>query len=139
MKCPKCGYISFDYNQNCPKCKKSLREQSTKMNMPDYKPAPPFFPGSLAEKAVDFQVDELAGGPGYKGPESDFYQSHDEMKIDSDDENYHSALENEISQNEAAEHSNSKYEGISFDPGAIGLKQGREGREESGNTAKVVG
>lgn len=47
MKCKKCGFISFDHNRNCPKCKKSLREQAEKMNLPDFKPSPPFLLGSL--------------------------------------------------------------------------------------------
>jgi len=47
MKCPKCRYISFDYNEVCPKCNKDLTSERKKMNLPDYKPNPPFFLGSL--------------------------------------------------------------------------------------------
>ena len=47
MKCPKCRYISFDYNDVCPKCNKDLTSERKKMNLPDYKPNPPFFLGSL--------------------------------------------------------------------------------------------
>ena len=47
MKCPKCRYISFDYNEVCPKCNKDLTSERKKMNFPDYKPNPPFFLGSL--------------------------------------------------------------------------------------------
>jgi hypothetical protein len=47
MKCPKCRYISFDYNEVCPKCNKDLASERKKMNFPDYKPNPPFFLGSL--------------------------------------------------------------------------------------------
>jgi len=47
MKCPKCRYISFDYNEVCPKCNKDLVAERKKMNFPDYKPNPPFFLGSL--------------------------------------------------------------------------------------------
>jgi hypothetical protein len=56
MKCPKCGYISFDYNQNCPKCKKSLHEQAAKMNLPGYKPAPPSLLGSLFDSDEDMEI-----------------------------------------------------------------------------------
>ncbi len=47
MKCPKCRYISFDYNEVCPKCNKDLASERKKMNLPNYKPNPPFFLGSL--------------------------------------------------------------------------------------------
>ena len=47
MKCQKCRYISFDYNEVCPKCNKDLTSERKKMNLPDYKPNPPFFLGSL--------------------------------------------------------------------------------------------
>jgi len=47
MKCPKCRYISFDYNEVCPKCNKDLASERKKINLPDYKPSPPFFLGSL--------------------------------------------------------------------------------------------
>ncbi len=69
MKCPKCGYISFDHNKNCPKCKKSLREEAAKMNLPDYEPAPPFLLASLvgeetSEKISSFGVD-MSHLPGF--------------------------------------------------------------------------
>ena len=47
MRCPKCGYISFDYNQVCPKCNKDISEEQEKMNLPAFKPAPPVMLGSL--------------------------------------------------------------------------------------------
>lgn len=40
MKCPKCNYISFDYNQTCPKCKKDLAESRGRMNHPSFRPSP---------------------------------------------------------------------------------------------------
>jgi len=53
MKCPKCRYISFDYNEVCPKCNKDLASERKKMNLPDYKPNPPFFLGSLTGDLSD--------------------------------------------------------------------------------------
>lgn len=50
MKCPKCDYISFDYNDTCPKCGNSLTAERTEMNLPDYKPAPPFLLGALIKE-----------------------------------------------------------------------------------------
>ncbi|SPD76097.1 hypothetical protein PITCH_A830005 [uncultured Desulfobacterium sp.] len=39
MKCPKCSFISFDFNQSCPKCKKDLSELRAKLNTPSFRPA----------------------------------------------------------------------------------------------------
>ena len=47
MKCPKCGYISFDYNDECPKCKKELSSVRGKLNLYSFKPDPPSFLESL--------------------------------------------------------------------------------------------
>ena len=41
MKCPKCNYISFDYNQACPKCKKDLAAAKEKMCFLSYASGPP--------------------------------------------------------------------------------------------------
>jgi hypothetical protein len=49
MKCPKCGYISFDYNHTCPKCNKNISPEREKMNLPDYRPNPPFLLGTLLD------------------------------------------------------------------------------------------
>ena len=53
MKCPKCRYISFDYNGMCPKCNKDLASERKKMNLPGYKLNPPFFLGSLTGDLSD--------------------------------------------------------------------------------------
>ena len=47
MKCPKCGYISFDYNQACPKCNKDVSLMQEKLNIPAFKPDPPSLLGAL--------------------------------------------------------------------------------------------
>ena len=47
MKCPKCSYISFDYNEICPKCNKDISGEREKMNLPKFRPNPPFLLGSL--------------------------------------------------------------------------------------------
>jgi len=47
MKCPKCGYISFDYNQVCPKCNKDISTEQKRLNLPDYKPSFPALLGAL--------------------------------------------------------------------------------------------
>jgi len=40
MKCPKCNFISFDYNDACPKCGKDLTHERDLMGLPSYKPKP---------------------------------------------------------------------------------------------------
>ncbi len=40
MKCPKCNFISFDYNDACPKCGKDLTHERDLMDLPSYKPKP---------------------------------------------------------------------------------------------------
>ncbi|MFO7986840.1 MAG: hypothetical protein R6U38_13350 [Desulfatiglandaceae bacterium] len=47
MKCPKCDYISFDSNDACPKCGNSLVTEREEMNLPGFKPAPPFLLDAL--------------------------------------------------------------------------------------------
>ncbi|MCF8061634.1 MAG: hypothetical protein K9M82_03880 [Deltaproteobacteria bacterium] len=51
MKCPKCGYVSFDHNQTCPKCKKDISEERNKLNLPGFEPAVPFLLGALTGEA----------------------------------------------------------------------------------------
>jgi hypothetical protein len=40
MKCPKCSFISFDYNDACPKCGKDLTNERNLMDLSSYKPKP---------------------------------------------------------------------------------------------------
>jgi hypothetical protein len=51
MKCPKCGYISFDYNQVCPKCSKDIGNEQKKLNLPAFKPDPPYLLEALTGAA----------------------------------------------------------------------------------------
>ena len=68
MKCPKCHYISFDYNQVCPKCSRDLTSTQKKMKLGGFKPQPPSFLGALTGDASDVQygldVDERSDTPG---------------------------------------------------------------------------
>ena len=61
MKCPKCGYISFDYNQRCPKCNKDLGPEQKKRNLVIFKHNPPFFLGSLTGEANNVDAPSGAG------------------------------------------------------------------------------
>ncbi|PKN63793.1 MAG: hypothetical protein CVU57_17820 [Deltaproteobacteria bacterium HGW-Deltaproteobacteria-15] len=60
MKCPKCNYISFDYNQACPKCHKDLGLEQEKLNIPAFKPEPPSLLGGLLGDQV--QPDHALSG-----------------------------------------------------------------------------
>ena len=72
MKCPKCGYISFDYNQACLKCNRDLSDQQEKMNLLDFKPDPPSLLGILIGEANEPPSDFYTGGiPSDMKPESD--------------------------------------------------------------------
>ena len=65
MKCPKCGYISFDYNQSCPKCNEDMSAERAKLNLSDYRSDPPFLLGALTgelnEPEIELQMDHYAG------------------------------------------------------------------------------
>jgi hypothetical protein len=43
MRCPKCGYISFDHLETCPKCKKSIESPSESFHGSVYNVAAPAF------------------------------------------------------------------------------------------------
>ena len=68
MKCPKCHYISFDYNQVCPICSRDLTSTLIYMKLGGFKPQPPSFLGALTGDASDVQygldVDERSDTPG---------------------------------------------------------------------------
>jgi len=51
MKCPRCGFISFDYNQTCPKCGNDLSRERELMNFPSYAPKPLTLLGALTGNA----------------------------------------------------------------------------------------
>lgn len=56
MRCPKCGYISFDHLENCVKCNKDITEVSSSLFGSTYKiPAPNFLkiPGKKEEDFSD--------------------------------------------------------------------------------------
>ncbi len=54
MRCPKCGYISFDHLANCRKCSRDLGDAREALNLTDFEPQVPFLLGSL--------VGEMQGG-----------------------------------------------------------------------------
>jgi len=56
MKCPKCNYVSFDYNQVCPKCSKDISAEQDKLHIPAFRPNPPAALGALIGEANESQV-----------------------------------------------------------------------------------
>ena len=40
MRCPNCGYISFDYLDQCVKCRTDLTEERRRLNLPEMRPNP---------------------------------------------------------------------------------------------------
>lgn len=52
MRCPKCGFVSFDYLARCKKCSRDLEDARRALNLVDAKPAVPFLLGSLVGAAV---------------------------------------------------------------------------------------
>ena len=47
MRCPKCGYVSFDHLNSCMKCSRDLADCRQDLNLLDFKPEVPFLLGSL--------------------------------------------------------------------------------------------
>jgi len=90
MKCPKCNYASFDYNQVCPKCNKDLSPTQKKMNLSSFKPNPPFFLGRLAGNASDahyeLDADKMADVPSAE---------HEDLEMHLDEETFLEASLNE--------------------------------------------
>ena len=56
MKCPKCGYVSFDYNLSCPKCNKDISSEQEKLHIPAFRPDPPFLLGALTGEVNESHV-----------------------------------------------------------------------------------
>jgi hypothetical protein len=68
MKCPKCSYISFDFNQVCPRCTKDISAEQSKLNLPSFRPDPPSLLGALTGEASDsnigIRMDEMGAAEG---------------------------------------------------------------------------
>ena len=57
MKCPKCGYHSFDHLDSCKKCSSDLVEHKSKFNLRGF-----FFPGQAAAPVPEPAIDEIYQG-----------------------------------------------------------------------------
>jgi hypothetical protein len=83
MKCPKCGYISFDYNLSCPKCNKDISSEQEKLHIPAFRPDPPFLLGSLTGEANDAQISSVASGSQVTQEQETDISLDDETLLDS--------------------------------------------------------
>jgi len=93
MRCPKCGYISFDYNQVCPKCNRNISFEQEKINLPSFRPEPPSLLGFLIGEANESNINLRA--PSGSHIERDSSQeinlndsvilNHDQLGIDNQD------------------------------------------------------
>ncbi len=94
MKCSKCGYISFDYNQVCPKCNKEISADQGKLNLPAFRPAPPSLLGALTgehnESQVNLSIDSGSAMGGQDEADVDFENSvvmeGGEMSLDEEED-----------------------------------------------------
>lgn len=81
MKCPKCSYISFDYNQRCPKCNKDLVSEQKKRNLAAFKQNPPFL---LATLTGDVDGIDSASEAGIVSDAGSFEEEDLEIRLDTE-------------------------------------------------------
>jgi hypothetical protein len=98
MKCPKCGYISFDYNDVCPKCNKDITAEREKMNLPAYMPNPPSLLAALTGESSESDFDLKVESPESEGSmEQEVTLSpEDSQAIEAMEEAFHDSQELEI-------------------------------------------
>lgn len=58
MRCPKCGYISFDHLESCRKCKKNIMDTAMELNGTMYNVIPPTFLKIVIDDEVNTPDDE---------------------------------------------------------------------------------
>jgi hypothetical protein len=97
MKCPKCGFISFDYNLSCPKCNKDISSEQEKLHTPAFRPDPPFLLGALTGEANESQI-----GPGPTGSQISFEKEKD-INFDDASLNEASPLDSEVALEDSSE------------------------------------
>ena len=83
MKCPKCGYMSFDFNQICPKCNKNISTARDKLNLPSYRPSPPSLLGALTGEAGDSAIGLGIDGTDFSPEDSQTIEAMEEAFEDS--------------------------------------------------------
>jgi hypothetical protein len=93
MKCPKCGYTSFDHNDNCPRCRKDIAAERHRLNLPAFTPNPPYLLGPLngevGVKKIGLEAEQMApplilGPDQLPGPEDSQALQAMEMAFETD-------------------------------------------------------
>jgi hypothetical protein len=79
MKCPKCGYTSFPYLENCAKCGQALMEQRAALGTYALRPQPPDL--LLAYQAASMQVAGATSAQPQTAPDIDLVQL-DEIELE---------------------------------------------------------
>jgi hypothetical protein len=81
MKCPKCGYVSFDYNLSCPKCGKDVSSEQAKLNLPAFKPNPLSLLGALTGQPGGSSAELSVADSGPVGFTREAVESFDDSSV----------------------------------------------------------
>lgn len=95
MKCPKCGYHSYEYLENCRKCGQDLAEHKSRFNLGSFNPPPKGTEDPPAEK-----VESAAPASAMAGESNDIDFGFD--FLDEEDESETSAQTSEFDQQKTA-------------------------------------
>jgi hypothetical protein len=82
VKCAKCNYISFDYNERCPKCDKDLTRERKAFDLFNFKHNAPHLSDSLT---VDFGDTDLALDLAGLSVETDTNPEELDMQLDTEE------------------------------------------------------
>ncbi|MBW2022775.1 MAG: hypothetical protein JRI39_05550 [Deltaproteobacteria bacterium] len=84
MRCPKCGYVSFDHNESCPKCNRDLSSERERLNLITFSPDPPYLLadllGDVNESGIHFHSAE-SGAFNVLEEELEFEAETEEMEV----------------------------------------------------------
>ena len=92
MKCPKCKYTSFDFNERCPNCNRDLSSERKVFDLIAFKHNPPYLLGSLT---ADFRDSGLPLDAGKWSIETDTDSQDLDLHLDLDKEELHDAMPEE--------------------------------------------
>jgi len=93
MRCPKCGYISYDHLEECLKCKKNIKTASDGLLGSVFNVAPPLFLKLQPDRPQDESSDDMDMFVDDE-PLDDFVDEDLEVLIDDDDDEIE--IENDI-------------------------------------------
>ena len=124
MRCPKCGYISFDHSESCGKCGKDISSLSTELNGVGYQVKPPSF---LNIEYDDEEPEAVEATP--VTAESSF--EHEKDTPDAEDEFLELGITDDTEEVAVEEEQDGELaEGIEFIPGAVREDQAEKEKEE---------